>query len=160
MVIVGLDVGNARIGVAMCDELEIIASPHSVVPRVPAARALDAIRQVVETTGAGMLVVGLPVSFDGRLHGQAQSVLAFARRLRAVVSAPMVFVDESLSTVTAEDRLRVAGVRADRMRERIDAVAAAVILDDYITNRRTVPDALIEASRRGTDSATLADNDM
>lgn len=136
MVIVALDVGQARIGVAVSDELELLASPHSTIRRTSNAAAIAAIARVVDATGAEQVVVGLPVSFDGKLHAQAQSVQAFAEKLRARLSVPLVYADETLSTVRAEEQLRAAGVRPERIRERIDAAAAAVILQEYLDARR------------------------
>lgn len=136
MVIVALDVGQVRIGVAVSDELELLASPHSTIRRTSNAAAIAAIARVVESSDAEHVVVGLPTSFDGKLHAQAQSVQAFAEKLRARLSVPLVYADETLSTVRAEEQLRAAGVRPDRIRERIDAAAAAVILQEYLDARR------------------------
>ncbi|MGZ3584669.1 MAG: Holliday junction resolvase RuvX [Ktedonobacterales bacterium] len=135
MVIVALDVGQARIGVAVSDELELLATPHSTIRRTSNAAAIAAIARVVDASGAQQVVVGLPVSFDGEIHTQAQSVQAFAGKLRARLSVPLVYADETLSTVRAEEQLRAAGVRPDRIRERIDAAAAAVILQEYLDAR-------------------------
>jgi putative Holliday junction resolvase len=136
MVIVALDVGQARIGVAVSDESELIASPHSIIRRTSNAAAFDAIARVVREAGAGMLVVGLPISLDRREHNQAQSVRSFAEKLRAKLRLPLAYADETLSTWKAEEMLRAAGVRPDRIRERIDAAAASVILQDYLDERR------------------------
>lgn len=135
MVIVALDVGQARIGVAVSDELEVLASPHSTIRRTSNAAAIAAVARVVAASGAERIVVGLPVSFDGKLHAQAQSVQAFAEKLRARLPVPLVYADETLSTVRAEEQLRAAGVRPERIRERIDAAAAAVILQEYLDAR-------------------------
>lgn len=135
MVIVALDVGQVRIGVAVCDESELVASPHAVIRRTSNARALDAISRVVAETGAELVVVGLPISLDGREHNQAHNVRSFAEKLRAKLRVPLVYADETLSTWKAEELLRAAGVRPERMRERIDAAAAAVILQDYLDQR-------------------------
>ena len=136
MVIVALDVGDVRIGVADCDELELLAAPRATIRRTPTATALDALVAEIERAGAELVVVGLPVSFDGQLHGQARAIQSFAEKLRLRLSAPLVFVDETLSSVRAEERLREAGVRGPRIRERVDAEAAAIILGDYLDQRR------------------------
>ena len=137
--ILALDVGSKRIGVAVSDELGLLASPRTVIVRRSTQAALDEIVRLAQAEGASLVVVGLPVSFDGQLHSQAQSVQRFAERLRRLLDAlgvPLVYADEMLSTVRAEERLRAAGVRANRIRERIDAEAAAVILDEYLDRRR------------------------
>ena len=97
--------------------------------------------RLVRAEEAALVVVGLPISLDGQLHGQAQTVQRFGERLRKLLDAldvPMVYADEMLSTVRAEERLRAAGVRPNRIRERIDAMAAAVILEEYLDQRRRV----------------------
>lgn len=137
--ILALDVGARRIGVAVSDELGILASPRAVIVRRSTQTALDEIMRLVRAEEATLVVVGLPVSFDGQLHSQAQTVQRFAERLRKLLDAlgvPLVYADETLSTVRAEERLRAAGVRRERIRERIDAVAAAVILEEYLDQRR------------------------
>jgi putative Holliday junction resolvase len=141
MVIIGLDVGQVRIGIAVSDESELLASPRGVIRRRSNAAAIEAIVRIVRETGAQLVVVGLPISFDGKLHAQAHAVQSFASKLRTALPVPLVFWDETLSTVRAEERLRAAGVRPERMRERIDAAAAAVILQDYLDRpqRGTAP---------------------
>jgi putative holliday junction resolvase len=149
MVIVALDVGQARIGVAASDVSEALASPHSVIRRTSNAAAFDAVARIVAETGAELVVVGLPVSLDGTLHGQAQSVQTFAEKLRRRLPVPLVFADETLSTWRAEELLRASGVRPERIRERIDAAAAAVILQEYLDARR---------KRAATPDVTLGDD--
>lgn len=136
VVIVALDVGEARIGVAVCDELELIATPRALIRRKSTAAALDAVAQEITRAEAELVVVGLPVSFDGQLHGQARANQAFAEKLRRRITIPLIYADETLSSVRAEERLREMGVRPERIRERIDAEAAAVILEDVLEQRR------------------------
>ena len=136
MVIVALDVGEARIGVAVSDELELIATPRALIRRKTTAGALEAVAQEIARAEAQLVVVGLPVSFDGQLHAQARAIQSFAEKLRRRIALPLIYADETLSSVRAEERLRQAGVRPERMRERIDAEAAAVILEDVLEQRR------------------------
>jgi putative Holliday junction resolvase len=136
MVIVALDVGQVRIGVAVSDASEQIAFPQSVLRRRSNAEAIAAIVRLVAEAGAGLLVVGLPISLDGQLHVQAQKVRAFAEKLRARLPVPLVYADETLSTWRAEEMLRAAGVRPERLRARIDAAAAAVILQEFLDLRQ------------------------
>ena len=139
MIVLALDVGEKRIGLATSDELELLASPRGVIRRQSTAQALDAIARVVGEVGAGLVVVGLPVSFDGQLHAQARRVQAFAGKLRSRLAVPVIFADETLSSVRAEEQLRAAGVRPERIRERLDAAAAAIILQEYLDQRRSAP---------------------
>jgi len=145
VIVLALDVGAKRIGVAVSDELELLASPRAMIRRQSTEQALVAIAHVVSESGAGLVVVGLPISFDGQLHAQARTIQAFAERLRKRLNVPVVYADESLSSVRAEEQLRAAGVRAERIRERLDSAAAAVILQDYLDQRR-------DAARRAREA--------
>lgn len=153
MVIVALDIGEVRIGVAVSDELELIATPRAMIRRKTTAGALDAVTQELARAEAQLVVVGLPVSFDGQLHGQARATQAFAEKLRRRISIPLIYADETLSSVRAEERLRQAGVRPERLRERIDAEAAAVILEDVLEQRRR------ERERHATEQVEQEEDD-
>jgi putative Holliday junction resolvase len=148
MIHLALDVGEKRIGVAVSDETETLASPRMIIRRVSTTAALEAVARLVAESGAEVVVVGLPVSFDGQLHGQARAIQAFAAKLRERIAQPVVFADETLSSVRAAEALRAAGVRTDRIRERLDAAAAAVILQDYL-----------DARRRGKEQRFIAPDD-
>lgn len=134
--VVALDVGAKRIGVAVSDELGMLATPRTVIVRRSTQAALEQIVRLVREEEAMLVVVGLPISLDGKLHGQARTVQRFAERLRKMLDVPLVYADEMLSTVRAEERLRAAGVRPERIRERIDAMAAAVILEEYLDQQQ------------------------
>ena len=148
MIHLALDVGEKRIGVAVSDETETLASPRTIIRRTSTTAALEAVARLVAESGAEVVVVGLPVSFDGQLHGQARAIQTFAAKLRERIAQPVVFADETLSSVRAEEALRAAGVRPDRIRERLDAAAAAVILQDYL-----------DARRRGEEQRFIAPDD-
>jgi putative holliday junction resolvase len=135
MIHLALDVGEKRIGVAVSDETETLASPRTTIRRTSTTAALDAVARLVAEAGVEVVVVGLPVSFDGQLHSQARAIQSFAAKLRERIPQPIVFADETLSSVRAEEALRAAGVRSDRIRERLDAAAATVILQDYLDAR-------------------------
>lgn len=136
MVVLALDVGEARIGVAVSDPTELLASPRGMIRRRSTAQAIEAVLRMVEEAKAEMVVVGLPISLDGQMRDQARAVQAFGQRLARRLSVPVAYWDERLSTVTAAEALRAAGVRPERIRERIDAAAAAIILQDFLDARR------------------------
>ncbi len=137
MRLIGLDVGEARIGVAMSDPTGTLASAREVLARRPEAAALKAIARLVEEEEAEAIVVGLPRSLSGELHGQAASVQEFAKLLSQEVQVPIHFWDERLSTVAAEREMQAAGTKRSRRRAMVDAVAAAIILQNYLDARRT-----------------------
>jgi putative Holliday junction resolvase len=147
-VVLGLDVGERRIGVAVSDATGLLASPLTTVMRSSDAEAVRAISRLADERGATELVVGLPLGREGEMTPQAERIHAFGRKLRAVPGARVVFWDETLSTATAADYLAAigkgeAGARSGRQREmarrRLDAAAAAVILQEYLDHQRGAP---------------------
>ncbi|HEY7032366.1 MAG TPA: Holliday junction resolvase RuvX [Thermomicrobiales bacterium] len=135
--VLGLDVGSKRIGVAVSDELGAIASPVGFVERGPRDRA--GFRELLDRFGATRLVAGLPSGLSGREGPQAADTRAYAEALAADLDLPLDYWDERLTTTIAERSLIAAGTRRDKRRERIDAVAAAVMLQGYLdaqANRR------------------------
>jgi putative Holliday junction resolvase len=132
MRILGLDVGDRRIGVAISDPVEIIASPLTVVNRDDDNAAIDAILQLISRYDVKRIVVGLPYSLDGSLGQQASKVKDFIDKLSRNTSAEIELRDERLSTVAAERLLRGAGNKKAMERSSIDAAAAAFILQGYL----------------------------
>ena len=152
MRLIGLDVGEARIGVAVSDPTGTLASAREVLSRRPEAQALEAIAQLVEEEEAQSIIVGLPRSLNGELHGQASLVQAFAELLRKHVPVPVYFWDERLSTVAAEREMRAAGAKRERRRTMIDAVAAAIILQSYLDAQRfQAPDSALDETEADTE---------
>lgn len=130
--VVAVDLGTRRIGVAVTDGLGLTAQPHATIARHGGQRDLDAIASVVREFDAERLVLGLPLGPDGEVGRPARSVQAFAERLRAVLSVPVELIDESFTTVEAEDVLLQADLSRARRKEVVDRVAAAVILRRWL----------------------------
>jgi putative Holliday junction resolvase len=157
--LIALDVGEARIGVAVSDAMGLLASPYTTlqVDRGDETRVWAAIQRCIDETEAEGLVIGLPISLDGQIHAQGERVQAFAERLKQHIAIPMTFWDERLSTVEAQRLLaeRNDQERGKRQRGRgqssqqgrrhakrrqkgqrggheIDAMAAAVFLQEYL----------------------------
>lgn len=132
--IMGLDVGSRRIGVAVSDETRLIATPVQFVERGQGDRA--AFAELIARYAIGRIVVGLPTGMSGREGPQSVDVRTYADRLASDLDLPMDYWDERLSTAIAERTLIAGGTsRADR-RTRVDAVAAAVILQGYLDHER------------------------
>ncbi|GIV98420.1 MAG: putative pre-16S rRNA nuclease [Herpetosiphonaceae bacterium] len=136
MRVMALDVGGRRIGVAISDELRIIASPLTTIPAEPRPAALEQIVRLVEQHEVSQVVVGLPLTMRGEVGPQAQQITAFARALGKRLSVPIVFFDERFSSAEAERRMLEAGLRRERRKQRIDEIAAVVILQDYLESLR------------------------
>ena len=141
----GLDVGTRRIGVAVSDGLGVLASPLTTLLRPTDAAAVAAIGALVQEHAAELLVVGLPLSETGERTEQTARIEAFGRKLRSLPGTRVVFSDERLSSATAarmlvEGRTGVTHAHSLRRREaarrRLDAAAAAVILQVYLDQLR------------------------
>jgi len=130
--VIAIDLGARRIGVAVTDELRMTAQPQATIARRGGQRDLDAIAALVRTHDAERVVLGLPLAPDGEEGRAAASVQAFAARLRQAIDVPVDLIDESFSTVEAEEVLLAADLSRARRREVIDKVAAAVILRRWL----------------------------
>jgi putative Holliday junction resolvase len=129
----GLDLGERRIGVALCDSAGVLATPYEVVTRSgDRARDHARIAALVEESGAEVVVVGLPLSLDGSKGPAALGVEAEVVELRDHLGVRVELWDERLSTVEATRRLRSAGVSGRKRRHVIDQVAATVILQAWL----------------------------
>ncbi len=136
MRIAALDVGDARIGVAVSDELGLTARGIGVVKRVGGRRDLEALAKILAPFAPTALVVGLPLNMDGSEGPQARKTRAFGDKAALHLALPVTFVDERLTTAEAEERLRAAGRRGSRVKAVVDQEAAAVILEDFLASRR------------------------
>jgi putative Holliday junction resolvase len=128
----GVDVGRARIGLALADDVLRTARPLRAVARRNEARTLADIGETVREYEVGQLVVGLPLNMDGTEGPSARHARAFAERLSAALGVPAALHDERLSTFEAETRLRDQGISGKDRRSLVDAEAAAVILQGWL----------------------------
>ena len=132
MKLLGLDVGTVRIGVATSDILEMLASPYDVYKRRTLYLDARYIVELAESLGAGKIVFGLPLKLDGTEGTSAEMARELAEKVKSQTSLPIVFQDERLSTVSAERILIETGNSRSKRKEKIDAVAASIILQNYI----------------------------
>ena len=135
MRIAALDVGEARIGVAVSDELGITAQGIGVVARVGGRRDLEALSALLEPYQPTVLVVGLPLELSGKEGPAAVKVRAFATKAAEHLAIPLEFQDERMTTVAAERALLEADLSRRRRRQVIDQVAATLILQTYLGRR-------------------------
>ena len=131
--VIGLDLGERRIGVAVCDGNRTVATPLETVTRV-GDRVVEhaVIAELVADNDVTAVVVGLPLALDGSVGPAARKVLSEVKRLRTRLGVPVVTHDERLSTVEGERSLRAQGVRGRDRRNVIDQLAASVILQSWI----------------------------
>ncbi len=132
MRLMSLDVGDRRIGVALTDPRQILARGLRVIHRRSHQADLELISSLVREHEVEKVVVGLPLRSNGTAGEQARKVESYVQELRQVVDVPIVLWDEGYSTVRAREAMIEAGRRKKERRERIDAVAAAAILQDYL----------------------------
>ena len=132
MKVLALDVGDRRTGIALSDAMGMIAIPLTTIQAGDEDELATVVMALIEEHGAGEVVVGMPLTLAGEMGSQAKRTGHFVRYLRSQTDVPIKTVDERLSTVEAARRMREAGGRRKRMREGIDAAAAAVVLQAYL----------------------------
>ena len=132
----GIDPGSKRIGLAISDRSGTIASPFLVLQRSRSRQHDDnEIARIVREEEIEVVVVGLPVNMDGSHGPSAKAAIADARRLATVVDVPIELHDERRTTVTAEQSMRAAGLDGVERRQRVDKVAAAIMLQSWLDAR-------------------------
>ena len=130
--IMGIDYGSARIGVALSDELQMLAHPTETIVIAKVANPVARIAALVSEKNVELIVVGLPRHLNGRVGTSADEASSFADKLRAKVECEVRTWDERLSTVAAQRALREAGKSVRESRGYIDQVAAQMLLQSYL----------------------------
>ena len=135
MIIMSVDLGKARTGLAVCDKTEFLASPYTVIfeksPKMLPQRVAEAVREAK----AELVVVGLPKNMDGTEGESAQNARAFAETLTELTGVETVMQDERGTTITAHNFLNDTNTRGKKRKNAVDAVAATIILQDYLDSR-------------------------
>ncbi len=132
----GLDVGTKTIGVAVSDPMGWTAQGVTTIRRTNMVKDLAALKALIDETGAGQFVVGLPKNMDGSLGSQAEYVEDFVAKLEAAILVPVVYIDERLSSKQAKQSMIDSGMRRDKRKAMIDEQAAMVILQTYLDRLR------------------------
>jgi putative holliday junction resolvase len=132
MRILALDHGTVRIGVAVSDELKLIAQPLEFIPAQPFEGFLARLRQLLQEKEVERIIVGLPRNMDGSYGPAAEKVGQFVATLKGLVAVPIETLDERLTTVQAHRVLREVNTRRDQRKKRIDQTAAALLLQSYL----------------------------
>jgi len=132
MVMLGIDYGVQRTGVAACDPMGILASPVGVIQGVGQRKLVARLREIAKDRQAGMFILGLPLRTDGTKGDKALACEALAELLRKQSGLPVQLWDERFSSVQAHRALGAANIRAKDRIDKIDAVAAVIILQSYL----------------------------
>ena len=136
MIIMSIDLGKARTGIAVCDKTEFLASPYTVIFEKSPQRLMEKAVQAVKDTKAELVVVGLPKNMDGSEGESAQNARAFAKELEEITDIKTVMQDERGTTITAHSILNTTNTRGKKRKNIVDEVAATIILQDFLDSRK------------------------
>jgi putative holliday junction resolvase len=131
----GLDVGDKRIGIAMSDPGEILASPLCTLIRNNDEQAIEQIAKIVKENDIKKIIIGMPYSLRGHLNEQTSKVVSFTEKLSKQIDVQVEYQDERFSTVTADQMMIQAGKKSDKRKQKLDSAAAALILQNYLDCR-------------------------
>ena len=132
MRILALDHGTKRIGVAVSDELKMIAQPLEFIPAEPFADVLARLKEIILQKEVELILVGMPRNMDGSYGPAALKVQTFVAVLREALTVPIQTWDERLTSVQANRFLMEGNVRRDKRKEKVDKMAAAILLQSYL----------------------------
>lgn len=137
MIIMSVDRGVARTGIAVCDKGEMLASPVCVIEEYNNERRLEKVCAKAKELSAELVVVGLPKNMDGSEGDSAKACREFAESLEKMLKGiPVRLCDERSSTVLAHTYLNIADVKGKKRKKTVDAVAAVIILESYLALRK------------------------
>jgi putative holliday junction resolvase len=139
--ILALDLGRARIGVAISDELQLLAHPLETIRSD--SQATSRLAQIIREKKVDHVVVGIPRQMNGQVGAAATEALRFVETLRTILSCPVITWDERLTTVAAHRALREAGKKTRDTRGYVDQVAAQMILQGYLDRRQATNERVI-----------------
>jgi len=132
----GLDIGLKRVGIAGCDGTGLIATGITTLVRSSFERDVAYLRELAQERRVQILVSGLPYSLNGDVGAQARQVQKYARRIASALELPLEYVDERLTSVEAEELMKTAGISVSQNKGSIDRKAAALILQQWLDERR------------------------
>lgn len=136
MRIMALDFGERRTGVAVSDPLRMFATPVTTIESDGEDATIDEVIRLADENEVAEIIVGMPISLSGRKGPQARLVSQFVSALAERVDVPVKTIDERYSSVDAERIIRESGRSPSRNKARVDAVAAAIILQSYLDSKR------------------------
>lgn len=135
MIIMSVDLGKARTGIAVCEKTEFLATPYTVIFEKFPPKLLEKVAKAVYETKAELIVVGLPKNMDGTEGESAQNARVFARQLTELTGVKTVMQDERGTTVTAHNFLNATNTRGKKRKNVVDEVAATIILQNYLDSK-------------------------
>ena len=136
MIILGVDFGDTRTGLAVCDKSELLASPAGVITERDFVLCMKKVADAAKEHRAEMLVVGYPKNMNGTIGERAERCRLFAEGLKELTGVPVELWDERCTTVSAHAYLNVTNTRGKKRKAVVDAVAATIILESYLGFRK------------------------
>ncbi len=136
MKILAIDYGDSHTGLAVCDRTETLASPVGIIHEKNFDKCIEKCAHMASEYEVGEIIVGNPINMNGSKGPRSQKCELFAEKLRDIVNVPVKMWDERSTTVTAHNMMNEVNKRGKKRREVIDAVAAAVILEGYLSFRK------------------------
>ncbi|MCI5751864.1 MAG: Holliday junction resolvase RuvX [Oscillospiraceae bacterium] len=138
MKIMGVDFGDSRTGLAICDKSEFLASPLTVIHEYNFDRCLEKTAEYVKSEKAELIVVGFPKNMNNTIGERAEKCTLFGKRLEELTGVTVVMWDERCTTVSAHQYLNETNVRGKKRKNVVDAVAAVIILESYLGYRKNM----------------------
>lgn len=136
MIIMSVDLGKARTGLALCDKTEFLASPYKVIFEKSPQKLLQKVADAAKEAKAALIVVGLPKNMDGTEGESAQNARDFAAQLAELTEVETVMQDERGTTITAHSFLNDTNTRGKKRKNVVDEVAATIILQDFLDGQK------------------------
>lgn len=138
MIILGIDYGDARTGISVCDKFETLATPVKLIKQWNTEKLIDEIKRITDELKPELIVVGLPKNMDSSLGERAQKCIDFANILAEKTGIKTEMFDERLTTVSAHKILNVTDTRGAKRKQALDQISAVMILQDYIDSRKNI----------------------
>lgn len=134
--IIGLDYGEVRIGIAFSDLLQVISSPYETYKRKELSQDLSYLSKLIKEKQVSLIVLGLPLNMDGTEGDRAIKTREFGALLSKETGLEVVYIDERLTSLEAEEMLIEAKVRREKRKQLIDQIAAQIILETYLKSNK------------------------
>lgn len=136
MIMMSVDYGDVRTGVAFCDKSEVLASPYGVIHESYQPKLVQKLAEIAAEKGAQKIIVGLPVNMDGSYGYRCDACRELGKMLQETSGIEVDYQDERLTTVIAHDFLSANNVKGKKRKEKVDAVSAVLILQSYIDKNK------------------------
>lgn len=136
MIIMAIDYGDVRTGIAVCDKTETLATPVGMIKAYTDEKLIEQLISKINEYKPELLVIGLPKNMDSSEGERALKCRSFADKISETTGIPHLMMDERLTTVSAYNSLNMSNVRGNKRKEAVDQIAAMIILQDFLDSRK------------------------